>query len=73
MVLKQEVNNNESCFVVHLLEAEMNWEPYTFLCNLGNQFNDGNCLYSSCIYINRILRYITQMIDLHSLYYYAPL
>ena len=26
MVLKQEVNNDESCFVVHLLEAAMNWE-----------------------------------------------
>ena len=26
MVLKQEVNNDESCFVVHLLEAAMNRE-----------------------------------------------
>ena len=34
MVLKQEVSNDESCFVVHLLEAAMNLEFQGFLCNL---------------------------------------
>ena len=33
------VNNG---FVVHVLDAAINLAPYGFLCNLGNQYKDGN-------------------------------